>query len=136
MKRRVGTDWEYSSNLTSVYLDILHEIATAGTTSKDKNALLTGVGKGSIGVEVVKGLLSGGTHVVITTSRYNRSTVDYYQSISPRHLEVADLLLPSYLSTKARSRMWKLLLTTSTPLSEWISTSFFPLPEFLRMAEV
>ncbi|KAJ3916064.1 fatty acid synthase [Lentinula edodes] len=81
LKRKVGTNWEYSSNLTSVYLDILHEIATAGTTFKDKNALLTGVGKGSIGVEVVKGLLSGGAHVVITTSRYSRSTVEYYQSI-------------------------------------------------------
>ncbi len=81
LKRKVGTAWEYSSNLTSVYLDILHEIATAGTTFKDKNALLTGVGKGSIGVEIVKGLLAGGAHVVITTSRYNRATVEYYQSI-------------------------------------------------------
>ncbi|KAJ6624064.1 fatty acid synthase [Mycena sp. CBHHK59/15] len=81
LKRKVGTTWEYSSNLTGVYLDILHEIATSGTTFKDKNALLTGVGKGSIGVEIVKGLLSGGAHVVITTSRYSRSTVEYYQSI-------------------------------------------------------
>ncbi|KAF7374647.1 Fatty acid synthase subunit alpha [Mycena sanguinolenta] len=81
LKRKVGAHWEYSSNLTGVYLDILHEIATSGTTFKDKNALLTGVGKGSIGVEIVKGLLSGGAHVVITTSRYSRSTVEYYQSI-------------------------------------------------------
>jgi fatty acid synthase subunit alpha len=81
LKRKVGSNWEYSSNLTGVYLDILHEIATTGTTFKDKNALLTGVGKGSIGVEILKGLLAGGAHVVITTSRYNRSTVDYYQSI-------------------------------------------------------
>ncbi|KAJ7598587.1 hypothetical protein C8J56DRAFT_1092163 [Mycena floridula] len=41
------------------------------------DAALTGVGKGSIGVEIVKGLLSG----VVTTSRYNRETVEYYQSI-------------------------------------------------------
>ncbi|CAK5268309.1 unnamed protein product [Mycena citricolor] len=81
LKRKVGNTWEFSSNLTGVYLDILHEIATSGTTFQDKNALLTGVGKGSIGVEIVKGLLSGGAHVVITTSRYNRSTVEYYQSI-------------------------------------------------------
>lgn len=81
LKRKVGGNWEYSSNLTGVYLDILHEIATSGTTFKDKNALLTGVGKGSIGVEILKGLLSGGAHVVITTSRYSRSTVEYYQSI-------------------------------------------------------
>ncbi|OJT02257.1 Fatty acid synthase subunit alpha [Trametes pubescens] len=84
LKRKVGTNWEYSSNLTGVYLDILHEIATSGSTFKDKNALLTGVGKGSIGVEIVKGLLSGGSHVVITTSRYSRSTVEYYQDIFQR----------------------------------------------------
>jgi len=81
LKRRVGMHWEYSSNLTSVYLDILTEIATSGTTFMDKNALLTGVGKGSIGVEVLKGLLSGGAHVVVTTSRYSRATVEYYQDI-------------------------------------------------------
>ncbi|EIW57289.1 fatty acid synthase [Trametes versicolor FP-101664 SS1] len=84
LKRKVGTNWEYSSNLTGVYLDILHEIATSGSTFKDKNALLTGVGKGSIGVEIVKGLLSGGSHVVITTSRYSRETVEYYQDIFQR----------------------------------------------------
>ena len=85
LKRRVGTTWEYSSNLTGVYLDVLSEIATAGTTFKDKNALLTGVGKGSIGVETLKGLLSGGTHVVITTSRYGRATVEYYQDIYQKY---------------------------------------------------
>ena len=84
LKRKSGTTWEYSSNLTGVYLDILHEIATSGTTFKDKNALLTGVGKASIGVEILKGLLSGGARVVITTSRYSRATVEYYQGIFQR----------------------------------------------------
>ena len=41
LKRKVGSTWEYSSNLTGVYLDVLHEIATSGTTFTDKNALLT-----------------------------------------------------------------------------------------------
>jgi fatty acid synthase subunit alpha len=36
LKRKVGNTWEYSSNLTGVYLDIHHEIATSGTTFKDK----------------------------------------------------------------------------------------------------
>ena len=84
LKRKVGTTWEYSSNLTGVYLDILHEIATSWTTFQGKNALLTGVGKGSIGVEILKGLLSGGAQVVITTSRYSRATVEYYQGIFQR----------------------------------------------------
>ena len=68
LKRCVSMTWEYSSNLTSVYLDILTEIMTSGMIFKDKNALLTGFGKGSIGIEVLKGLLSGGAHVVVTTS--------------------------------------------------------------------
>ncbi|KAK0194661.1 hypothetical protein F5146DRAFT_1185684 [Armillaria mellea] len=73
LKRKVGMTWEYSSNLTS--------IATAGTTFEDKNALLTGIVKGSTGVEVVKGLLAGSAHVVIMTSRYNCAAVEYYRSI-------------------------------------------------------
>jgi fatty acid synthase subunit alpha len=77
MKRKVGTN---CINLTGVFLDLLHEIATSGMTFEGKNALLIGVGKGSIGVEILKGLFAGGAHVVIT-SRYSRSTVEYYQSI-------------------------------------------------------
>ncbi|VDB99061.1 unnamed protein product [Peniophora sp. CBMAI 1063] len=67
-KRKVGANWKYSSNLTGVYLGVLHEVATPG----------------SIGVEILKGLLSGGAHVVITTSRYSRPSVEYYQGIFQR----------------------------------------------------
>ncbi|KAK4046934.1 fatty acid synthase alpha subunit Lsd1 [Microbotryomycetes sp. JL201] len=81
LKRKVGNNWQYSSKLTSLYLDILKEIATAGVTFEHKNALMTGVGKGSIGVEIVKGLLAGGAKVIVTTSRYSRATVEYYQAI-------------------------------------------------------
>ena len=68
LKQRVSTTWEYSSNLTSVYLNILTEIVTSGMTFKDKNALLTSISKGWISIEVLKGLLSGGAHVIVTTS--------------------------------------------------------------------
>lgn len=58
LKRNVGNTWEYSSNVTGVYLNILLEISTSGMTFQDKNPLLTGVGKGSIdGVKVIKGFL-------------------------------------------------------------------------------
>lgn len=56
LKHKVGTSWEYSSNLTDI----------SGTTFQDKDPLLTGVGKGSIGVEIMKGLLSGRAHVIRT----------------------------------------------------------------------
>ncbi|KAM0246183.1 hypothetical protein ACHAQJ_010322 [Trichoderma viride] len=42
---------------------------------------MTGVGVGSIGVEVLKGLLSGGAKVIITTSQFSREATGNYQSI-------------------------------------------------------
>lgn len=74
LKHKVRTTWEFSSNLASIYLNI----AIPRTTFEGKNALCTGVSKGSIGVEVVKGFLSGGAHIVIITSSYNHKTVKYY----------------------------------------------------------
>ncbi|KAA1129514.1 3-oxoacyl-[acyl-carrier-protein] synthase [Puccinia graminis f. sp. tritici] len=81
LKRKVGSNWVYSSKVTTLYLDVLTEIASARTTFEHKNALLTRVGKASIGVEILKGLLSGGAHVIVTTSRYSPRTVEYYQAI-------------------------------------------------------
>jgi hypothetical protein len=54
LKRWEKEKWASAENrqkLTGLYLDILHEIATSGTTFKDENTLVTGVGKG---VEIVK----------------------------------------------------------------------------------
>jgi fatty acid synthase subunit beta len=81
LKRNLTGDWSYSKQLTCVYLDILTEIATSGSSFEGTNALLTGCGRGSIGAEVLKGLLSGGCKVVVTTSSYSRKTVEYYQQI-------------------------------------------------------
>ncbi|KAI8450576.1 hypothetical protein BY996DRAFT_4151338 [Phakopsora pachyrhizi] len=81
LKRKLGSSWVYSSKLTILYLDVLTEIASAGTMLEHKNALLTGVGKASIGVKILKGLLSGRAHVIFRTSRYSRATVEYYQGI-------------------------------------------------------
>ena len=45
----------------------------------------TGVKEGSVAVEIVEGLLSGGAHIVITTLCYSRKTVEYYQGIFQTH---------------------------------------------------
>ena len=78
LKHKVRTTWEFSSNLAGVYLDIFHEIATSGSNFGGKNALCTGVSKGPIEIEVVKGFLSSGAWIVIITSSYNHKTVKYY----------------------------------------------------------
>ena len=102
---------EHSSNLTGVYFYVLHEIATSGTTFKDKNALVTRVGKGSIGVEIFKGLMSGGAYVVVTA--------------------VVPLLL-SLPPTKAPNRMWRHSLTTFTRHWDLILTTFNPFAAILK----
>ncbi|KAI7904710.1 fatty acid synthase [Cokeromyces recurvatus] len=73
--------WEFSSKLTSIYLNVLTEIAERGITFADKCVLLTGAGRDSIGSEVLKGLISGGAKVVVTTSRFSRQVTEYFQSI-------------------------------------------------------
>jgi len=80
-KRKVGGEWQTSTQLTGVYMTLLEDMAKNGVTFQGQNALLTGVGKGSIALEVAKGLLAGGARVVITTSSYSRATLDFYKTI-------------------------------------------------------
>ncbi|KAJ1994195.1 fatty acid synthase alpha subunit Lsd1 [Dimargaris cristalligena] len=78
-------EWDYSAKLTHLYLEVLADMARDGITFENKMVLITGCGRGSIGAELLKGLLSGGAQVVVTTSRYNQAATEYYQSIYHRH---------------------------------------------------
>ncbi|OJD33167.1 fatty acid synthase subunit alpha [Diplodia corticola] len=84
LKRKDEHGWEYSKKLTGVYLDGLERAARDGVTFQGKNVLMTGAGAGSIGAEVLQGLISGGAKVVVTTSRFSRQVNEYYQSIYSR----------------------------------------------------
>ncbi|PVV05312.1 hypothetical protein BB560_000171 [Smittium megazygosporum] len=61
--------------------EVLSNFATNGISFKNTCVLLTGCGRGSIGASILEGLLSGGARVIVTTSRYSRSTMEYYQNI-------------------------------------------------------
>lgn len=82
-KGRLG-HWVYDNKYTSLYLDGLENGAINGITYKDKCVLITGAGAGSIGAEILQGLLSGGAKVVVTTSRYSKKVTEYYQKIYSR----------------------------------------------------
>lgn len=84
LKRKDEHGWEYSKKLTGIYLDCLETAAKDGVTFQGKNALMTGAGAGSIGAEVLQGLISGGAKVVVTTSRFSREVTEYYQSMYAR----------------------------------------------------
>ena len=84
LKRKDEHGWEYSKKLTGVYLDGLEQAAKSGVTFQGKHALMTGAGAGSIGADVLQGLISGGAKVVVTTSRFSREVTEYYQSMYAR----------------------------------------------------
>ena len=85
LKRKDDNGWEYSKKLTGVYLDCLENAANNGVTFQGKYALMTGAGAGSIGAQVLQGLISGGAKVVVTTSRFSREVTEYYQSMYTRY---------------------------------------------------
>ncbi|KAL3420132.1 Fatty acid synthase subunit alpha 7 [Phlyctema vagabunda] len=84
LKRKDEHGWEYSKKLTGIYLEGLEQAAKDGVTFQGKNVLMTGAGAGSIGAEVLQGLISGGAKVVVTTSRFSREVTEYYQSMYSR----------------------------------------------------
>ncbi|CAD6892304.1 unnamed protein product [Tilletia laevis] len=70
-------------------------MASNGITFEGQNALLTGVGKGSIGLAIVRSLLAGGARVIITTaSSYSRATVDLVDYICDTMQLDLDFVLP------------------------------------------
>lgn len=82
-KTRLGS-WVYDKAKSSAFLDGLEKSAVNGISYNGKYALITGAGAGSIGAEVMQGLLSGGAKVVVTTSRFSKKVTEYYQSLYSR----------------------------------------------------
>ncbi|OJJ08967.1 hypothetical protein ASPVEDRAFT_144895 [Aspergillus versicolor CBS 583.65] len=85
LKKKNEHGWDYSKKLTGVYLDVLESAARGGLTFQGKNVLMTGAGAGSIGAEVLQGLVSGGAKVIVTTSRFSREVTEYYQAMYARY---------------------------------------------------
>lgn len=85
LQRKSKTGWEYDQGLTSMYLDGLESGAVNGLTFKDKYVLVTGAGAGSIGAEILQGLISGGAKVIVTTSRFSKKVTEYYQAMYSRY---------------------------------------------------
>lgn len=82
-KTKLGS-WIYDKSKSSAFLDGLEKAAVNGVSYKGKCALVTGAGAGSIGAEIMTGLLSGGAKVIVTTSRFSKKVTEYYQSLYSR----------------------------------------------------
>lgn len=85
LRSKSDRGWEYNKCLTETYLGSLRDAALSGVTYENKHVLITGAGEGSIGSQVLQGLISGGAKVIVTTSRYRRSVAEYYQGMYTRY---------------------------------------------------
>ncbi|KAJ5611453.1 Fatty acid synthase subunit alpha [Penicillium herquei] len=85
LKKKSEHGWDYNKKLTGIYLKVLESAAQSGLTFQGKNVLMTGAGAGSIGAEVLQGLISGGAKVIVTTSRFSREVTEYYQAMYARY---------------------------------------------------
>lgn len=88
---KVPIDAARSENL----FNVLRKIAVDGVGFTGKVALVTGCGEGSIGLEVLKALLSGGATVYATTSRFDGERVAqlYQQAYNDRGAKGSKLIL-------------------------------------------
>lgn len=78
-------EWVLDKQLTGLYAENMTRVAKEGQNFDDYYVLITGAGRGSIGSEMLKGLLEGGAHVVCTTSSYNKQTMDSFRHLYERH---------------------------------------------------
>lgn len=81
LRSRIEGEWRYDPVTTATYLNSLQIASDSGYSFQGKTALVTGAGAGSIGAEIVKGLLEGGAHVIVTSSRLPSAAASVYQSL-------------------------------------------------------
>lgn len=93
IQRKSKDGWEYDQKISALYLDGLESSAVNGLTFKGKEILITGAGAGSIGAEVLQGLISGGAKVIVTTSRFSKKTTEYYQTMYSRYGSTGSTLI-------------------------------------------
>lgn len=74
-------EWQYDTSATTKYIDALWTGVKSGWSFAGKYALITGAGAGSIGCDLLQGLLEGGCKVVVTTSRFSTEICKFYQKM-------------------------------------------------------
>ena len=76
-----GEEWQYHQEGTDLLMDEITLGCSFGLSFSGKTVLITGAGPQSIGAEIVKGLLSGGADVIVTTSRSVSDAAKFYNSL-------------------------------------------------------
>ena len=75
----------FSEELSTAFASDLQSVKRTGFSFRDKNVLLNGAGKRSIGIHILRSLLEGGARVTLTTSSYSPETTQMYQDLYRRY---------------------------------------------------
>ncbi|KAI1190267.1 hypothetical protein F5B17DRAFT_106590 [Nemania serpens] len=82
LRKQTQEGWGYDARLTQMYLELLSTAESPmGLNFSNKTALVTGAGPGSIGAEIVRGLLAGGAKVIVTTSRAPSAAAKFFRQM-------------------------------------------------------
>ncbi|KAJ2233635.1 fatty acid synthase alpha subunit Lsd1 [Coemansia sp. RSA 485] len=84
-KQSAGKVWKYSNRLSQTYYDSMYSAATTGLSFAGKTALVTGCGRNSIGLEIVRGLLSGGAKVIATYFTHSLAAIRGFEQLYRDH---------------------------------------------------
>ncbi|KAJ3373192.1 3-oxoacyl-[acyl-carrier-protein] synthase [Allomyces arbusculus] len=85
VQEKNGCHWAESKDKTETLFQVMNEVAEEGLSLAQKQILITGCGRDSIGASILKGALSAGAQVVVTTSRFTQEVTEYYRSIYEQH---------------------------------------------------
>ncbi|PWY77009.1 hypothetical protein BO70DRAFT_430530 [Aspergillus heteromorphus CBS 117.55] len=77
--------WKYNAEATELLHTTMDVGVSTGYTYSGRAVLVTGAGPDSIGAEIIQGLLAGGAHVVVTTSRAVCRSAGFYQWLFRRY---------------------------------------------------
>ncbi|KHO00986.1 fatty acid synthase subunit alpha reductase [Metarhizium album ARSEF 1941] len=75
----------FSPDLSLAYAKDREGARNDGFTFSRRNVLVTGAGKDSIGVNIIRGLLRGGARVTVTTSSFSPETTRMYRDLYVKH---------------------------------------------------
>ncbi len=81
LKSRRCSEWKLDTEMTNDLYESISSALQYGISFSGKDVLVTGAGPGSIGVELVRGLLKGGARVILTSSRAPSATSKFYQQL-------------------------------------------------------
>ncbi|EOD49992.1 putative fatty acid synthase subunit protein [Neofusicoccum parvum UCRNP2] len=85
IRRKSSGEWVRDEEATHSFHEVLRAVQTDGLSFVDRTVLITGAGRGSIGAEILGGLLAGGAKVIVTTSSYSSASINAYRDVYVNH---------------------------------------------------